>query len=125
MSVYNNRKIKHKNIFVVYSMMFLTFGIYPIVWSVKSKRDMNALGANIPSTWLMLLPMVNIYWLYRYCEGFAQNVAKDNATVKWFCVHMFFGIVTPYIIQSKLNEFAIVAPQKLVQTEPCVHVRAA
>lgn len=102
----SQREIKAKNLWAVYGLMFLTFGIYGLVWSVKSKRDMNALGAEIPTSWLLLVPIANIYWLYKYCEGFANHVAKDDGALKWFLVSFFIGFVTPYIVQSKLNEYA-------------------
>lgn len=101
-----SREIKKKNVFVVYALMFLTLGIYGIVWTVKSKRDMNALGAQIPSSWLIIIPVANIYWTYKYCEGFSKAIKKDDKTMLWFVVSLFVGFIMPAIIQSGLNEKA-------------------
>ena len=38
--------IKHRNIVVVYLLMFVTFGIYAIVWLVKTKEEINSLGGS-------------------------------------------------------------------------------
>ena len=100
-----NRVIKNKNIGLVYLWTFLTFGIYWIVWTVKSKRDLNALGAQIPTSWLLIVPVANLYWLYKYAEGYA-HVAKKDSHVGMFFVFWFFGIVTPIIVQGLINEHA-------------------
>ena len=98
--------VKKRNILVVYLLTIVTFGIYGIYWTVSTKTEMNELGAEIPTAWLMIIPIVNLYWLYKYCEGFATKVKKDNNTVLWFVVYLFLGIVMPFIIQSELNKLA-------------------
>lgn len=111
MSKTQNREIKHKSIFVTYLLMFATFGIYGLVWTVKSKRDMNSLGAEIPTSWLLLIPIVGVFWMYKYSEGFATHIEKDDATVKWFALHLFVGFLTPFFVQSKLNEISLLKNQ--------------
>jgi|GEM_PF-1445604 hypothetical protein len=110
------REIKYKNVFTVYALMVFTLGIYALIWTVKSKRDMNALGAEIPTSWLLIVPIVNVYWAYKYCEGFACHVKKDDNTLLWFCVHMFAGIIMPALVQSKLNNYVEVHKHQSVAT---------
>lgn len=98
--------IKKRNIFVVYLLMIITFGIYGIYWFVSTKEEMNSLGAKIPTAWLIIVPIANLYWIYKYCEGFAEKVKKDNNTVLWFIVYILVGIVMPGIVQSELNKLA-------------------
>ena len=98
--------IKKRNIFVVYLLMIITFGIYGIYWFVSTKEEMNSLGAKIPTAWLIIVPIANLYWMYKYCEGFAEKVKKDNNTVLWFIVYILVGIVMPGIVQSELNKLA-------------------
>lgn len=98
--------VKHRNIFLVYIFIFITFGIYGIYWLVSTKNEMNNLGAKIPTGWLLIVPIANIYWVYKYCEGFAQNVKKDNNTALWFILYIFVGIIMPGVIQSELNKLA-------------------
>ena len=114
----SQREIKSKNIFLVYFLSFFTFGIYSLVWTVKSKRDMNSLGAEIPTSWLLIIPVVNLFWLYKYAEGFAQNVKKDDSTMMWFVMSLFAGIIMPFVVQSELNkisEHKPAAPKKRVR----------
>jgi hypothetical protein len=67
---------------------------------------MNGLGAQIPTGWLIIIPFVNIYWTYKYCEGFSKFVMKDDSPVLWFLVYLIIGIVMPGIVQYHLNEMA-------------------
>lgn len=100
------RVIKHKNVFLVYLFTIISFGVYSVVWYVKSKRDMNSLGAEIPTSWLLVVPVANFYWVYKYCEGFSCHLKKDNNTALWFCISLFVGFLMPYFVQSALNEHA-------------------
>ncbi len=98
--------VKHRNLFLVYFFSMITFGVYYIYWVVSTKNEINGLGAKIPTAWLIIVPIANIYWAYKYCEGFAQKVKKDNNAVLWFILYLLVGIVMPAIIQSELNKLA-------------------
>ena len=98
--------VKHRNIILVYLFSVITFGIYTIYWLVSTKDEMNSLGAQIPTGWLLIVPIGNIYWIYKYCEAFAQNVKKDNNTLLWFILYILIGIIMPAIVQSELNKLA-------------------
>jgi len=98
--------VKHRNIFLVYLFSIITFGIYAIYWMVSTKNEMNKLGAKIPTAWLLIVPIANIYWTYKYCEGFAEHVKKDNNGILWFILYILVGIIMPAIVQSELNKLA-------------------
>ena len=118
----SEREIKEKNILMVYLLSIFTFGVYPIVWYVKSKRDMNSLGAQIPTSWLLIVPVANFYWIYKYCEGFSNHLIKDDNTVLWFCVSLFAGFLMPYFVQNELNKHASHSqPSEASNPEPVNH----
>lgn len=98
--------VKKRNIILVYLFIFITFSIYMVYWLVATKNEMNRLGASIPTAWLLILPIGNIYWLYKYCEGFSTVVKKDNNTILWFILYLFIGIIMPAIVQSELNKIS-------------------
>ena len=100
------KMVKHRNIFLVYLFSIITLGIYAIYWMVSTKNEINSLRANIPTAWLLIVPIANLYWIYRYCEGFAQKVKKDNNTLLWFILYILVGIIMPAIVQSELNKLA-------------------
>ncbi len=102
--------IKKRNIVAVYLLSIITLGIYLIYWLVQTKKEMNGLGAKIPTAWLIIIPIANLYWAWKYCEGFATYVKKDNNTILWFLLYFFVGIIMPAIVQSELNKFAASQP---------------
>jgi UDP-N-acetylmuramyl pentapeptide phosphotransferase/UDP-N-acetylglucosamine-1-phosphate transferase len=98
--------VKKRNIFLVYLFSIITLGIYAIYWAVSTKNEINSLGAQIPTGWLLIIPIANLYWIYKYSEGFAQKVKKDNNTILWFILYILVGIIMPAIVQSELNKLA-------------------
>jgi hypothetical protein len=104
-SVLEKRVIKKRNIFLVYLFHIITLGIYGVYWMISTKRDMNSLGATIPNAFLMVIPIVNLYWFYKYSEGYSI-VKKDDHKVLWFFLFLIFGIVMPAMVQSELNKVA-------------------
>lgn len=100
------RMIKNRNILLVYVFGLITLGIYFIYWYVSTKKDMNSMGASIPTAWLLIIPIVNIYWGFKYCEAFSKTVRKDNKLALWFVLYLLVGIVMPAIVQSELNKSA-------------------
>ena len=102
-----NISIKNRNVFLVYLFGIITFGIYFVYWYFSTRREMNGLGAQIPTAWLLIVPIVNIYWGYKYCEGFSRTVKKDDKLILWFVLFLLVGIVMPGIVQSELNKKAL------------------
>ena len=98
--------VKERNIVSVYLFTIITFGIYGIYWEVQTKEELNKLGADIPTAWLLIVPIANIYWLYKYAEGFSKHVKKDNNEVLWFILFWLVSIIMPAIVQSELNKLA-------------------
>ncbi|MBR3328968.1 DUF4234 domain-containing protein [Candidatus Saccharibacteria bacterium] len=98
--------IQKRNIVAVYLLSIITFGIYSIYWEVKTKEEINSLGADIPTAWLLIVPIANIYWIYKYAEGYSEKVKKDNNGVLWFIVFWLVSIIMPAIVQSDLNKIA-------------------
>ena len=53
--------MKNRNPILVILLALITFGIYSLVWFVKTKNEMNTKGATIPTAWLIIIPLVNYY----------------------------------------------------------------
>ena len=84
----SSRKIKVRNRFLVYLFGFFTFGLYFWYWMVSTKNDINSQGGEIPTAWLLIIPIANIFWVYKYCESFANNIKKDNNPILWFILYL-------------------------------------
>jgi len=97
--------VEKRNPIMVLILMVITFGIYGLVWMVKTKNEINELGANIPTAWFIIIPILNIYWSWKYCEGFANVTQKMDAIVL-FLINIVFYPALVWVVQSGLNEKA-------------------
>ncbi|HUC90193.1 MAG TPA: DUF4234 domain-containing protein [Patescibacteria group bacterium] len=95
--------MKRRNPIAVFLLPFITFGIYALVWSVKTKCEMNRLGAKIPTAWLMIVPIVNIWWFWKYCEGVDQVTKGKMSQVIAFILIFVLGTIGMAIIQDSFN----------------------
>ncbi len=83
--------MKKRNPFVVALLGLVTLGIYTIVWYVKTKGELVERGGEIPTAWLMIVPIANIYWLYQYFRA-AEKVTAGR--VKGLAFFMIIMILT-------------------------------
>lgn len=97
-------KKRHPALVIIFSV--ITLGIYFIYWFVKTKEEIKSLGASIPTAWLMIVPVANIYLAFRYCEGFSNYVRKDNIGPIWFLVAVAVPWLMPVVVQVELNNLA-------------------
>jgi hypothetical protein len=94
-----------RNPALVAVLSIITFGIYAIVWYVSTKEEMNQnYQADVPTAWLLIVPFVNIYWIWRFCGG-VEKTTGQSAPVN-FLLLFLLSVIGMAIVQSKLNEVA-------------------
>lgn len=98
--------MQNRNPLLVFLLPIVTFGIYGIVWYVRTKREMNAKGAQIPTAWLLIIPIVNIYWLVRYARGVEGVTKQGMSTAAAFVLLLLLGSIGMAIVQSKFNSLS-------------------
>ena len=96
--------MKSRNPLAVLILSFVTFGIYGIYWQVKTKGEMNRLGAEIPTAWLIIIPFVNIYWLWKYSEGVEKITEGKTTAPVAFMLEMLLAIIGMAILQIEFNK---------------------
>lgn len=90
--------------FLVFLLPLITFGIYGIVWYVKTKDEMNAKGANIPTAWLLIVPIANLFWLWNYGKGVEMvSGGKTNAATTFILI-ILLGSIGMAVVQKSFNE---------------------
>jgi hypothetical protein len=95
-----------RSIIGVLVLSFLTLGIYHLYWSVKTKDEMVELGAAIPTGWLLIIPIANFYWLWKWCTGVELvSRGKMSAPVAFLLMFLLPFIGTA-IMQVTFNEVA-------------------
>jgi hypothetical protein len=74
------------------------------VWLVKTKDEMNRLGADIPTAWLLVIPFANIYWLWVYGTGVALVTKGAHSALGSFLLRSFLGPIGAAITQNEFNK---------------------
>src|SRR5260221_9865286 len=93
----------------VFFLSIITFGIYAIVWIVKTKDEMNRLGADIPTAWFLLIPFVNIWWYWKYSAGVEKVTNKGLSQGVAFLLVWLLSIIGFGIFQDSFNNINLVA----------------
>lgn len=96
--------MKNRNPLAVFFLPFVTFGIYMLYWLVKTKGEMNGRGADIPTAWLVIVPLVNIWWLWKYSEGVEKTTSGKMSGVLAFILLWLLGSIGAAIVQNSFNE---------------------
>jgi hypothetical protein len=88
--------------------MIITCGLYTIYWLVATKLELNKSGATIPSAWLIIIPFVNIYFLYEFAQGYCKVVfGDDRQAIAYFVLILFTLPIGAIIYQSQINKMAV------------------
>ncbi|MEK7602751.1 MAG: DUF4234 domain-containing protein [Patescibacteria group bacterium] len=98
--------MKKRSVVGVFLLTLITFGIYGIVWNVKTKGEMVKLGADIPTSWLIIVPIANIYWLWKYCVGVEKVTNGKTSGALAFILLWLLGVIGMMVIQSEFNNLA-------------------
>jgi len=96
--------MKHRSVAAVIILSIITFGIYALVWFVKTKNEMNRVGANIPTAWWLIVPIGNIWWQWKYCEG-VETVSRGKLSgAVSFLLIFLLSVIGMAIVQTTFNE---------------------
>ena len=87
----------------VIALTFVTLGVYTFVWLYRSKEELNAAGAQIPSLFWVFVPTVNIWWFWRYGKGLELVSGGRLNHVTTFVFLLLLDSVGIYLLQYQLN----------------------
>jgi hypothetical protein len=98
--------LQERDVVVMYLLGFLTLGIYFIYWYIESKTEINEnFGTDIPTCWLLIIPIANIYWMYKFAEAYSLYIIRDDNKALWALLFIFVTIIVPAVVQIELNKF--------------------
>ena len=100
--------MKRRNPVIVVILGFITLGIYQIFWFVTTRNAMKRLGIPIPTAWLIIIPFVNIWWLWKYSQGVEMFTGRHiSAVMAFWLVFLLeicgFGCVSNALLQNEFN----------------------
>lgn len=102
--------MKHRSPWAVLGFSIITLGIYTIYWLVVTNKELVQKGANIPTSLLVIIPYVSIYWMWKYCQG-ADHVSNGKMNhVTSFLLLFLTGAIGTAILQSQYNALAEASP---------------
>ena len=90
----------------VFILCFVTLGIYGIVWYVKTKGEMNLRGAEIPTAWLMIVPIANWFWLWKWSQGVEKVTAGSSSAGTTFVLMILLGPIGAAVVQGSFNKIS-------------------
>ena len=93
-----------RSVVAVVLLSIVTFGIYAIVWMVKTKGEMVKCGAEIPTAWLLIVPIASIYWSWKFAGGVEHVTRGKQSQVIAFILMFVLGVIGMAIIQAELNK---------------------
>lgn len=99
-------KFTHRSLVTMFLLTIFTFGIYTIYWFATTRGELNAAGADIPTTWLFIVPIANFFYLYKFAEGFCTVILRsEQQKLAYFLVSVIVPI-GPLVYQSEINKRA-------------------
>ncbi len=112
--------MKKQNPIAVFLLSLITFGIYSIFWLARTRGEMVRKGADIPTTWLIIVPLVQLWYFWKWSEG-VNFVTKKLDAILVFILLMLLGSIGFAIVQDSFNsvgeESTAPAPQPVTATE--------
>ena len=88
----------------VFLLPFITLFISFLVWVVSTKKDMNEEGANVPTIWLQIVPILNYVWIWKYAGGAELYTKGAVSQVGAFWLLALLGPLGGAVLQSAYNK---------------------
>ena len=100
-------RVEHRDWIAVVIFSIVTLGIYYVYWIVTTKNEMVNMGADIPTAWFLIIPLVHIYFVWKYALGveFISNRSIEGIII--FILAIVFWPAAIYLIQTELNRHAV------------------
>ena len=112
--------MKQRNPIAVFLLGLVTCGIYSLYWAVKTKGEMNKMGEQIPTAWILLIPIIGaVWWFWKYSEGVGRITKENPSGIMAFILLFLLGSIGQAIIQDFFNKVTVEAPV-LATTDPIV-----
>lgn len=93
-----------RSVVMVIVLTIVTFGIYNLVWFVKTKNEMVSIGANIPTAWLLIVPIANIWWMWQWAGGVEHATRGKQSQAIAFILVFLLSLIGVAIVQAELNK---------------------
>lgn len=101
--------MKKRDLISMLLLFIFTFGIYPLIWSIKFQMELKSKtgeGFGGLGHFLMLIFTLGIYYVYwNYAVG--KRLAKigaEDQSVLYLVLAFIFPIANPFLMQNQANK---------------------
>lgn len=103
-------RLKHRSLLGVFLLNCITLTLYQIYWFFISKTEMNVINSRenkVPFFLWFFIPIINIWWFYRFCKG--MEAATKGALNKWlaFFAPVIIAIIVGVIFGATSTEIVL------------------
>jgi hypothetical protein len=98
--------MKKRNPLAVFGLSLITCGIYACFWYYYTKEEMVKAGAEIPTFILAFIPIINLYWLWKWAKGVEKVTQNAWGAVPCFICVILLGPIGMAITQAQFNKIA-------------------
>lgn len=93
-----------RSVWKVVLLFCFTGGIYPLYWLVTTKDEMNRqLGENLPTGWCLIVPLLNFWWLWRWCGG-VEKMTRGRLPQAVCFLMCWLSVIGAAIVQNAFNQ---------------------
>lgn len=96
--------MQKRSVVAVVLLTLFTFGIYHLIWLVKTKNEMEKHGARCVTAWIFLIPFGGLYYLWKYSGGVEHVTRGKQSQAVAFLVLLLTSVIGVAIVQSWLNQ---------------------
>jgi hypothetical protein len=92
-------RIKHRSLIAVFLLNCITLSLYQIYWFFITKTEMNVVNSDrdkVPFFLWIFVPIINIWWFYRYCRG--MEAVTKGALNKWLA--FFIPVIVAIVVSA-------------------------
>ena len=94
--------MRHRSGLAVLVLSLASALAFCVVWLCQTRRDLNRLGARVPTPWLLVTPITALYFAWCWAEGARLVTASRISTVNAFLL-LCLGPVGMARLQETFN----------------------
>ena len=86
----------------VFWLGVFTGGLYLVYWAAQTKGELVKAGGDVPTAWLLIVPVANIWWLWKYAEA-TEHVTSGKLGKVFVFAMLIIATVGAPVLQAKYN----------------------
>jgi len=96
--------VKERDPMMVLVYTFLTCGLYMLYWLFETSKELTELKAELPELWFIIIPGLNLYFMYKYLEEWHRIVKYEQDFMMVLLIAFVFSPIVIYWVQIELNK---------------------